>query len=51
LVEVNNADGIYEQLVAEKIIVRNRNKVVENCIRITVGTENENAKLIKTLKK
>jgi len=50
LVKVNNADGIYEQLVADKIIVRNRNKVVNNCIRITVGTERENKELIKSLK-
>ena len=51
LVKVNDADGIYAQLVADKIIVRNRNKVVNNCIRITVGTAKENNTLINGLKK
>jgi len=51
LVRFENADFIYNKLVEEKIIVRNRNTVVENCIRITVGTSRENQKLIEELKK
>lgn len=51
LVRFENADFIYNKLVEEKIIVRNRNTVVENCIRITVGTPRENQKLIEELKK
>jgi len=51
LVKVNDANGIYEQLVAAKIIVRNRNKVVTNCIRITIGTKVENKELINALNK
>ena len=51
LVKTRNADIIYSRLVENKIIVRNRNKMVEGCIRITIGTRNENVKLIKTLSK
>jgi histidinol-phosphate aminotransferase len=50
LVEMVDADQVYNTLVNQKIIVRNRNKVVKNCIRITVGTAEENQQLIQTLK-
>lgn len=50
LIEVTEADSIYNQLVAEKIITRNRNTQVNNCLRITVGSEEENVRLIKALK-
>jgi histidinol-phosphate aminotransferase len=50
LVEVDDANKLYETLVAEKVITRNRNNVVKNCLRITVGSEEENERLIKTLK-
>lgn len=49
LIEVENADAIYTTLVNQKIITRNRNKQVANCIRISVGTPEENKQLIKTL--
>jgi len=50
LVEFINANEIYEKLIGHKIIVRNRNSIIKNCIRITVGTPEENSKLINTLK-
>jgi histidinol-phosphate aminotransferase len=52
LVKVTDADAIYNQLVKRSIIVRNRNSVAlcDNCLRITVGTEEENQELIKALK-
>ena len=50
LIAVTKADSIYNQLVAEKIIIRNRNTLVNNCLRITVGSSKENAQLIKALK-
>ena len=50
LVEVENANEIYSQLIAQQIIIRNRNSVVENCVRITIGTITENKKLIEALK-
>ena len=51
LVEVDNANKAYQYLIDEKVIVRNRNTQVGNCIRITIGTPEENKRLIKTLQK
>lgn len=50
LIEVQNANTLYQYLVAQKIIVRNRNNIIENCLRLTVGTKAENNKLINALK-
>ena len=50
LVEVDNADKTYQYLIDKKVIIRNRNTQVENCIRITVGTAVENERLIEALK-
>lgn len=52
LIKVDNADERYNQLVEKGIIIRNRTKddLCKNCLRITVGTEVENEKLITTLK-
>lgn len=50
LVEFKNADNTYEALIKRKLIVRNRAKVVKNCIRISVGTPVENSRLIAELK-
>ncbi|BAG83295.1 MAG: histidinol-phosphate transaminase [Candidatus Azobacteroides pseudotrichonymphae] len=53
LVKVKNATNTYNELIQKGIIVRNRNSIslCNNCLRITVGTENENRKLIEALKK
>lgn len=51
LIEVKDADFIYQKLVEKNIVVRNRNNVIRNCIRITIGSKNENEKLIDELKK
>lgn len=51
LVETDDADGIYKTLVEEQIIVRNRNRVLRNCIRITVGSAEENNAFIEALKR
>ncbi|MDO5523072.1 MAG: histidinol-phosphate transaminase [Bacteroidia bacterium] len=51
LVQVSDADSIYNQLVNKKIITRNRHSQIENCIRITVGTFNENRTLVAELKR
>lgn len=50
LVEVENANAVYAELVQQKIIIRNRNTVVANCVRITIGTAEENKKLVNALK-
>ena len=53
LVKTVDADSIYKFLLDEKIVVRNRNNVEMcfGCLRITVGTPDENADLINALKK
>jgi histidinol-phosphate aminotransferase len=51
LVKTKNANAIYQQLIDDKIVVRNRHSVVENCLRITVGEPLENVKLVETLKR
>ncbi|HKP69171.1 MAG TPA: histidinol-phosphate transaminase [Pyrinomonadaceae bacterium] len=51
LVKVDDADAIYKFLLKQGIVVRNRNGVerCEGCLRVTVGTPNENSKLLKAL--
>lgn len=51
LVRVTDADALYEHLIADGIIVRNRTRVkgCEGCLRITIGLKEENEKLIKSL--
>jgi histidinol-phosphate aminotransferase len=51
LVEVGDADKIYNALVQQKVITRNRTKQVRNCLRFTVGTPEENNQLLQALKK
>lgn len=52
LIKVDDANGTYKKLTDQKIIVRNRSSVALclNCLRITVGTPEENKELIKALK-
>lgn len=51
LVKVADANGLYKQLADKGVIVRNRNSVslCAGCLRITVGTDEENKTLIETL--
>ena len=51
LVRFENPDEVYERLLAEGVIVRNRSKVsgCEGCLRITVGTPVENDRLLRLL--
>jgi histidinol-phosphate aminotransferase len=53
LAKVDDPKLVYEYLVDNKIIVRNRSNVslCAGCIRITVGTQEENDTLVKALKK
>ncbi len=47
-----DATALYNQLVEHKIIVRNRNSVTlcEGCLRITIGTAEENKALLEAIK-
>ncbi|WEK35138.1 MAG: histidinol-phosphate transaminase [Candidatus Pseudobacter hemicellulosilyticus] len=51
LVQVTDARGIYNYLLDKGIVVRDRSSVTlcEGCLRITIGTAAENAKLVKAL--
>ncbi|MBV5282370.1 MAG: histidinol-phosphate transaminase [Paludibacter sp.] len=53
LVKVDDANALYHYLVDKSIIVRNRNTVslCLGCVRITVGTPEENRILLEELKK
>lgn len=53
LIKVKAAKKTYDDLVHEKIIVRDRSKVLlcDECLRITVGTRAENETLLRALKK
>ena len=52
LVKVDNANIRYTQLLEKGVVVRNRTNepLCEDCLRITVGTEQDNENLIKALR-
>lgn len=49
LVKVIDPVLIYNTLIDNGIIVRNRSSLIKDCLRITVGTRRENNRLIKTM--
>ena len=53
LVKMKDAGQVYLKLIEKQVILRDRSKVVlcEDGIRITIGTKEENKKLIEELKK
>lgn len=52
LARFDEADCLYQYLVEQGIIVRNRSRqpLCQNCLRITVGTRSENTKLLAALR-
>lgn len=52
LFRVDDANNLYQYLIQNKIIVRNRNSapLLKGCLRVSVGTKAENEKLIEVLK-
>ena len=52
LAKMTDATKIYNYLVDQGIIVRNRNRIqlCQNCLRITIGTKTENSELIAALR-
>lgn len=52
LARVTDAKAIYDYLVSQGIIVRNRTRVqlCKNCLRITIGTRSENTELLGVLR-
>ena len=52
LIKVDDANKRYNELIEKGIVIRNRTSqpLCENTLRLTVGTKEENEKLIKVLK-
>lgn len=52
LFKVEDANHLYRYLLSKKVIVRNRNKapLLKGCLRVSVGTEDENSLFIDALK-
>ena len=52
LVKTTDSDAIYKYLIEKGIVARNRNGITlcDNCLRITVGTADENKQVIAALK-
>src|SRR3970040_748204 len=51
LIKVDDANRRYDELIAKGIVIRNRTTqpLCENCLRLTVGTEEENRRLMDAL--
>lgn len=51
LIKVDDADRRYKELISKELVVRNRTNepLCENCLRITIGTEEENKYLLKRM--
>ncbi len=51
LIKVTDAHAVYNYLLEQGIVVRDRSKVelCQGCLRITVGTEDENRQLVEAL--
>ncbi|UQD57033.1 histidinol-phosphate transaminase [Flavobacterium sp. K5-23] len=51
LIKVDDANKRYNELIAKGIVIRNRTTqpLCENCLRLTIGTAEENLKLIDAL--
>ncbi len=51
LIKVDDANKRYDELISKGIVIRNRTTqpLCENTLRLTIGTEEENNKLIETL--
>ena len=51
LVEVDDARGMYSELLDKQVIVRDRSKVLgcDGCLRITIGTKEENDKVLAVI--
>lgn len=49
LIEFQDGNAVYSDLIERKIITRNRSSVVKNTVRISIGTKEENKKLIQEI--
>lgn len=53
LFKVDDANKLYQYLLENKVIVRNRDKapLLKGCLRVSVGTKDENKRFIEMIKK
>jgi len=51
LFRVNDSDRIYKRLLQKGVLVRNMKNVVDGCLRVTVGTTEENRIFLNAMKK
>jgi len=51
LVEFDEPETVFQSLLESGILVRDMGKKIPNCLRLTVGTAEENARLMETLLK
>lgn len=49
LIEVEDAHALYHTLLNQNIIIRNQSSKIKNCLRLTIGTPEENDRLILAL--
>lgn len=50
LIEFENAENVYQKLLEKEILTSKRSPQIPSCIRLNVGTREENLKLIQVLK-
>jgi histidinol-phosphate aminotransferase len=50
LFRTKDADGLYHRLLKKGILVRNMNDGIKGCLRVTVGTPEENTAFLKALR-
>ncbi len=50
LFKTGNAAAVYAALIQKGVLVKNINDIMKGCLRVTVGTQRENAFFLKTLK-
>lgn len=49
LIQTHDANSLYQSLLVKDIIVRNRSHEIADCIRISIGTPEENQALLRAL--
>jgi histidinol-phosphate aminotransferase len=51
LFRVKRPDRIYRGLMQRGVLIRNIDNIIRGCLRVTIGTPNENRKFLNSLKR
>jgi histidinol-phosphate aminotransferase len=51
LFSVQDPDRIYNGLMKRGVLIKNMNRVIRGCLRVTVGTPYENKEFLNAMKK